>query len=76
MSDADDKYTYNYQKPCVTVAKHLRTLGVECFVNDSSKIVYNKEVNRYIIQPTCIINVTSINTARLDKPKCSDMIFG
>ncbi len=80
MSDADDKYIYRYNKPCVTVAKQLRALGVECFINDSSKIIYNKENDRYIIQPTCAIHIintpTNTNTNKVNKLTHKDMFFG
>ena len=80
MSDTDDKNIYRYNKPCVTVAKQLRALGVECFINDSSKIIYNKENNRYIIQPTCAIHVinttTNTTTNKVNKLTHNDIIFG
>jgi hypothetical protein len=69
MTDADDKYIYRYNKPCVTVAKQLRALGVECFINDSSKIIYNKE-NDSINTPN---NTT---TKKVNKLTHNDIFFG
>jgi predicted DNA-binding protein (UPF0278 family) len=49
---------------CLDVAKQLQKLGIECFINDSIRIKYNKEFNKYVLYNDCTINIINIINIR------------
>lgn len=47
---------------CIDLAKTLQKIGIECTINDSVRIKYDKRFNKYIIHNDCVIHVTNTNT--------------